>query len=54
MVCKSNELKMVLLFMDYIFSCFFQMLTSTTHGYRIKTSLLRKYFVSPSGAVTCN
>jgi hypothetical protein len=54
MVCKSNELKMDLLFMGYIFLCFFRLFTGTTHGYRIKTSLLLKYFVSPSGAVTCS
>ncbi len=54
MVCKSNELKMILLFTDYIFHCFFRLFTGVTHGYRIKTNLLRKYFVSPSGAVTCN
>ncbi len=54
MVCKFNELIMVLLFMDFIFLCFFWALTDKTHGYRINTSLLCKYFVSPSGIVTCN
>ncbi len=54
MVCKSNELKMDLLLMILFPSVFFRALTGATHGYRIKTSLLRRYFVSPSAAVTCN